>query len=574
VSGPSHIGLFLGRLHPMLVHLPIGLLLLVGLLEVLARFTKLKNANGSSGVILALAVPISIATAIFGLLLAEAGGYEPQLLQWHKWAGLATAALCLITATLYRAKFSKTYAWSLFATVAALTLAGHFGGSLTHGSDYLTRYAPGPVRGLLAWTLPHPKTKEAQASATQAAATKSTDLKDLPVFATLVEPNLKENCLSCHGPEKSKGGLRVDSFAALMKGSENGPVIIPGKSAESPLAKRLLLPPSDDDHMPPAGKPQPTADDLALLQWWIDSGASQDKKVGELKPPLKIERLLAARYGGPAPAMVAKTVPPKPLAEIAAVAKQLSDDLGLAMTPLSQSEPWLQCNAAVAGTNFGDAELARLTPLAANLRWLDLAGTKISDQGLATVGAMPNLKRLHLERTAITDAGLTNLAGLASLEYLNLYDTEVTDAGLGQLEKLPALKQVYLWQTKVTTNGVQTFTEARTDRTQLQRWQEEIEQLKTKIRDSQVSVDLGLPLVATPTNSAATTTNAAVVPINTICPVSGKPIDPAKTVTYEGRVIAFCCDDCKSQFEKDPKPFLSKLSSAPKKAKAKAEKKA
>ena len=66
----------------------------------------------------------------------------------------------------------------------------------------------------------------------------------------------------------------------------------------------------------------------------------------------------------------------------------------------------------------------------------------------------------------------------------------------------------------------------------------------------------------TSTNAAAaasTNSVAAAKPVNTQCPVSGKAVDLTKTVLYEGALVAFCCDDCKAQFQKDPKPFLSKL---------------
>jgi YHS domain-containing protein len=563
VNGPPQIALFLGRLHVLLVHLPIGLIVLVACLELLARFTRFKHANGSSGVILLLAVPLSAFTALCGWLLSLGGGYETRLLQWHLWSGIATAAACAVTALLYRLNLQKTYRFCLASTVLMVIVAGHFGGSLTHGSDYLVRYAPAPLRGLLAWTVPHPAkgSQEKKKESSQPA-----DPKNLPAFAAVVQPVLTADCVSCHGPEKAKAALRLDSFAALMKGSENGTVVVPGKSADSVLVKRLLLTLEDEDHMPPQGKPQPSADDLALLQWWIDAGASVDKKVSELKPPAKIERIVASRFGTATPVVAVKTLPPKPLSEILPVASKLSEELNLAITPLSQAEPWLQCNAAVAGTNFGDAALAKLAVIGPNLRWLDLAGTRISDAGLAPIAAMSNLKRLHLERTGVTDAGLAVLSGLAGLEYLNLYGTEVTDAGLDSLEKLPALKQIYLWQTKVTPSGAKTFADARTDKDQVQRWQEEIEKLKAQIKDQQTFIDLGSPLTAgTPTNSTPTgMTNAAAMPINTVCPVSGKIVDASKTVVYEGRVVAFCCDDCKAEFEKDPKPFLAKLSSTPK----------
>jgi YHS domain-containing protein len=242
---------------------------------------------------------------------------------------------------------------------------------------------------------------------------------------------------------------------------------------------------------------------------------------------------------------------PKPLAELQPLIAKLSDDLNVPITVLSPNEPWLLCNAGVAGIAFSDGDLAKLAPVAANLRWLDLAGTKITDAGLAHLKPMANLTRLHLERTRITDAGLTRLAALHGLEYLNLYGTPITDAGLPSLQSLPKLKKVYLWQTKVTPRAAQAFAESLTDTDQIKSWQAEIEQIQVKIKNERALVDVGTP----PSLTQSTNTIA----LNEKCPISGKPVDPAKTAVFQGKTIAFCCDDCKAQFEKDPKEVLAKL---------------
>jgi YHS domain-containing protein len=127
----------------------------------------------------------------------------------------------------------------------------------------------------------------------------------------------------------------------------------------------------------------------------------------------------------------------------------------------------------------------------------------------------------------------------------------VSEAGLENLSELPRLRRLYLWQTQVTPEAARAFANARTDKDQLHSWEQEIEALKAKIRDAHIDVELGVDL----TSKQA----AAGKPINAECPVSGKPVNPEKTVVYEGKVVAFCCDDCKANFQKDPKPFLAKL---------------
>src|SRR5262245_32991790 len=271
--------------------------------------------------------------------------------------------------------------------------------------------------------------------------------------------------------------------------------------------------------------------------------------MAEPKPPAGIKRIIQAQLGIQAP--VVKATPPKQLADVAPIASNLVQKLNVSLGIISAKESWLQCNASILGTNFGDVELAQLTALGPNMRWLDLAGTRVTDTGLSNLASMPNLVRLHLERTGITDTGLVAVADLPNLEYLDLYGTAVTDAGVERLGQMPRLKQLYLWQTGATTNGANAFLDARIDKNQMQKWREGIEQLQAKISDSRIAVELGT------VTATAASTNAA--PINKECPVSGKPVDASKTATYEGSLVAFCCDDCKAEFEKDPKKFAGKL---------------
>jgi hypothetical protein len=368
-----------------------------------------------------------------------------------------------------------------------------------------------------------------------------------------VRPALDNYCVSCHGPEKSKGALRLDSLEGLRKGGESGPVLAAGQGAQNPLVKRLRLPPADENHMPPDGKPQPSSQEIALLEWWLDAGAPADKPARELNLPDKIRALLPGLEGTPTggtATKVAQSTAPRPQPEVLPLAEQLADELGISISTLAPDQPWLQVNASLAATNFGNAELARLAPLNLNLRWLDLGGTGVTDAGLEQVAQMKNLSRLHLERTGLTDAGLEHLAGLADLAYLNLYGTKVTDAGLACLKSNPKLRQVYLWQTQVTPGGAQSFADAVTDKAQIERWQAEIALLNSKIRSQTVLIETGVLAGVTVTNTT---------PINTNCPVTGKPVNVAKTTLHEGQLVAFCCDNCKASFEKDPQPYLARL---------------
>ena len=275
--------LFLGRFHPLLVHVPIGGLVLIGLLELLARFPRFKNAAQNSRLILGLTTAAALITSLLGWMLSQSGGYDPQLLPWHKWTGFSVAGACAVTWLLNWRAWRPLYLLSLGVTLVLLVVASHLGGSITHGRDFLTQYAPEPLRALLGARRQPPPPP-----------TTSPDLARRPVFDEVIQPILQQRCVTCHGPEKHKGGLSMESYETLLKGGNDGPVLVAGKALDSPMIYRLLLPLDDDDHMPPQGKPQPTLTEIAALQWWIDSGAPMDKTVADLKPSPEAQRILGA----------------------------------------------------------------------------------------------------------------------------------------------------------------------------------------------------------------------------------------------------------------------------------------
>lgn len=113
------------------------------------------------------------------------------------------------------------------------------------------------------------------------AADKKVDISKLPppadkkglTYAKDIKPLFEKSCFKCHGPEKAKGDLRVDSLEAALKGSEHGKIIETGKSEKSRLVHSVArLDP--DEAMPPEGKGDPwTKEQVALLRAWIDQGA-------------------------------------------------------------------------------------------------------------------------------------------------------------------------------------------------------------------------------------------------------------------------------------------------------------
>jgi uncharacterized membrane protein/YHS domain-containing protein len=519
---------FFGRLHPLVLHLPIGIFFLALLIELRGRFR--------SDAPWAAAARYALGWSAFTAVLACATGwrlgtdYSNALLEQHRWTGIATA-LAMIAVWLSRVHEVRPgfRALASLLTCGLLGVAAHHGGSMTHGEDFLTGALPPPFGRPAAEVVadaPVPDT----------------------VFAALVQPTLEASCVKCHGPEKTKGNVRMDTHAHLLA-AKKGEVVVPGQPKTSKLLIVSQLPRDDDDAMPPAGKGDPlTPDQLAVVTWWVEQGAKVDLPLSalpaELKPKADAVRKLVAKSAAAKP--VAPAAPALPPADPKVLAA-LSND-GLLVQPLSQQDALLSVECVNLGTNFNGAWLQRLVPVAPQVAWLDASRTALSTGSLVHLTRFANLTKLRLNGTTVGDGDLQPLVMLRKLEYLNLTSTPVSDAAVDRLAGLKSLKRLYVWDSAITTQGVARLRAARPD----------------------LEVDAGAapaPATATTPSAApaaaaapAPATAAAGQPVNTMCPVKdGSKADPAITFTYEGKVIAFCCNKCCAAFQKDPKAYLAKL---------------
>lgn len=291
------------------------------------------------------------------------------------------------------------------------------------------------------------------------------DNGDKVLYKDVIAPVMEAKCVGCHGEEKQKGKLRVDSVAAMLKGGSEGASLVPGKPDDGTLMFRIHLPIDDDEHMPPESKKQLTKEEIAVLDFWIKSGAKEDATVKSLKASAEITKALTAVISAIPTATTAKAEDkPEAISEadqkmIAEVSKEVNGKGGNLMA-IAQDTPQLRFSALNVAKEFGDANLKPLEKVGQHILWLDLARTQVSDGGLASLGKMNNLTRLHLENTKISDAGLDHVKGLPDLEYLNLYGTGITDKGIAKLSANKNLKKLFLWQTKVTDAGVNALAKA------------------------------------------------------------------------------------------------------------------
>ena len=203
---------FLGRFHPIILHLPIGALMVLLLMEIINKFRPKLNLDAACNILLWFSVFSIIPTITLGFLLASSGSYDDELLNFHKWLGWFTALICVWLVVIRQKKLiqsnsgqSRFYYFFLSINVALLSLAGHYGGYLTHGEDYLTKYMPLAMKNFL--NIDNLKDQYLVIN-TEIDSTS----KEALYFKKNIRPIVETYCFECHGQEKQKGDMRLDTL--------------------------------------------------------------------------------------------------------------------------------------------------------------------------------------------------------------------------------------------------------------------------------------------------------------------------------------------------------------------------
>ncbi|MCW5776586.1 MAG: hypothetical protein KIS87_09120 [Phycisphaeraceae bacterium] len=448
---------FLGRLHPLVVHFPIALLISALAIEMaVASWRGLRRSEPDprdpdeqspdvardaasrppvrAAVVCVLIGAVSAgAAAWFGWINAAVephGASAAETIEIHRWTGVATAglaALALVVAVAASATrlgvFARVYRFVLLMAALLVGVTGHFGASLVYGPTYLTEIFGSEEESgevFVAAPLPPGATVD---------------------FVSQVWPILEERCVECHGPTRARGRLRLDSPGRVFGADESRWVVRPGDPEASELLRRITLPPGDEEFMPKEREPL-SSEQIGLIRLWIAEGAHWPAA------------------GVPTEPTAGETASPVITVDAVAVEAAIARlrGRGAHAARIAADAPEVEVSFAQLGAGVTDDDLALLRGLEGSLVWLNLAGTSVTDAGMSRLEGFARLGRLQLQRTGVGDGALERLARLPRLETLNLYGTPVTDAGLARLRSFPALRRVYVWDTAVTREGARALT--------------------------------------------------------------------------------------------------------------------
>lgn len=437
---------FFGRFHVLVLHLPIGILLMAAVLELYCVAFKKQRTPTLKTIWLWGAVS-ACGAALLGYLLSLGGGYSADAVFIHKAFAFAVIGCAFVCWGYFSWLPKKPYAPYLTSVLCVLQLfllfsTGHYGANMTHGSTYLFDYAPDPVRQLAG--LPaHPKPRD-----------KITDLKQAHVYLDIVEPILQARCVACHNGEKSKGKLNLSQLDTLLKGGQSGPAVVAGDLQKSELYQRITLDSHAKKFMPAGGKPALNDTQIKTLAWWISAGLPTDKTLADLEISDDAKSVLATLLG----LQAAKGAWPLP--EIPVLSEALASELeavGFVVKQIAGDVSYIDLDYSVARQAFSDQALQTLLKAKTHVAWLNLANSQVSDAQVAQLAQLKNLLKLRLEKNPITSQAIAALSSLDQLTYLNLYGTQVDDAVFESLKNMKSLQNVYLTSTGVSSQALENW---------------------------------------------------------------------------------------------------------------------
>ena len=422
---------YAGKFHPLAVHMPIGILMVFIVIAFVIPRKQLLESYKIIWLILLVSALSATFSCISGLILSGSESYDAKLTNNHRNLGIALALLNWIIFLTFK-KLLQSPLWiynSSFISILILTIiTGHLGGSLTHGSDFLTLPKPGE------WF-------RKSLTSNETASLNSTAFET----ASLI---FEQKCITCHGENKQKGDLRLDTKDGLIKGGKDGNLLGDSKSAGI-LLERIMLPLEDDDHMPPSEKKQLTSIEIEFLNWWIKSGADLNKTLAELNMPDSLSGLIISGKNDKINNLI-------PLADVIQADRNTIEKLisfDVLISPIALNSNYLSVSFMNVLPENGLQVIEECIKLKQQIIWLNLDYQNLDTIVWQQIGDLNNLRKLSTKNSNFDDNKMAYLHMLDSLISLNLVGTNVSLSGIEKIKNLQKLESIYLYQTKIDEAG-------------------------------------------------------------------------------------------------------------------------
>jgi uncharacterized membrane protein/Leucine-rich repeat (LRR) protein len=419
---PPPILQVMGRMHPLTLHFPIVVLLIAFAWELLVPMKKQPVLVEAGDWLLLAGAFSAVLASLMGLFLSKEEGYDSDAIAWHKWTGVLIAFIGMgwyALRSITRRKKITTLAAGTLAMVS-IVVAGHQGATITHGENFLLApVTPEKIR---------PKVL----------------LEDALAYTHLVKPILEDKCMSCHNNTKAKGELVMTTEDLLRKGGKTGKLWDSTADGFGLMMKRVHLPSTSKEHMPPTGKPQLTDEEINALYYWIKSGASFTKKILEYAETDTLRTIAAGFFN------TLENDEYDFAAADEATVKKLNTDYRV-VNPLALNSPALAVEFFGISL-FRSDQIKDLEKIKNNIVSLSLNKMPVTDGDLKQIALFKNLRKLNLSFTDITGATLSELSKLTDLRQLSVSGTKVKAANLGSLRNMKKLSSLYIWNTDISEN--------------------------------------------------------------------------------------------------------------------------
>lgn len=433
--------LLLGRFHPLLVHLPIGFLLLIVFTEFYFLLVLRKELNRKFSL---FAWFLSFAGAVFailtGLLISSGGHYIDANLSTHKIFGFLLLGFTFISWLIRQIEVKVKKSNLLFFNIVGvvlLTLTGHYGGNLTHGEAYLAEIIPISSKNI--------KDKNYQSLANK-------NIDSIVLYDDLIHPIFSAKCISCHNNDIQRGGLNMSNLEQLMKGGNAGKPTDPTNPRKSLLFNRIILPTHDIKSMPPDGD-LVSYDEINLILWWIANEKSSNFFLDNDLLSKEVKLTIKSLYD--------LDLSPKPWNEKIILDKLDTEELKVLnkdvyeVNFISESQKFISVKFLKNEINQEDFD--PLKKLSNHIVYLKFPGSSLKKNLVDNLEYFNNLIRLDLKNNPFDDEDLSKLINLENLEVLNLIGTSITEKSIKTFNEFKNLKRVYLWKTQISPSGIESF---------------------------------------------------------------------------------------------------------------------